>query len=558
MRAALATGLALLLLGAALALAWALRGGRATDAGARAAAEALVGPALEPGVALAQPAAPPAPVQSAARTPASTVPELGALARVPEGEAMLLARLVDARGAPLARIEVDVALRGGASSAAWLAHTDGAGRLRVALSAERRAWWPRSLQLRGRGDLRGLGARLALDGAPAQGATDLGDVAFAPVPVLAAGSVWMPSGAPGERANVQLRLLGPGDRSDTLHAVSAADGAFELRGWHEDLRDLELSIHHPSGLSILNRRIPPGLTGLVIRMETGGCLAGRVLLDGGSGKDLVSCTLIQAGAADVRLALDSGRVRSGRIPSGSYTLRVMVADRAEPLLEVEGVAILNGVVTEPPEINPLDLRGRMSAIPIRVTDEDGEPLEASLRYRPAGGGDDAWRTQRYDPPEPVLLRTGADALDVEAAAPGMRTMLQKDVRAETTLRLRRGPPVLLVLRQPPQLPADCVLRAKLRPAVSEVNQESLPARFEARGAQLAARGPGAHEVVLSLENPHGYHGRFATLSPVIGPIQILDVEYEQTFFIDLDQASIDQVRFEQLLDGERPARDGQW
>jgi hypothetical protein len=378
--------------------------------------------------------------------------------------------------------------------------------------------------------------------------TDLGDVAFAPVPVLAGGSVWMPSGAPCKSASVELQLLGPQRECiDTLHAVSAADGAFELRGWPEDLCDLELSVHHASGLSVLDRRIPPGMTGLAIRMEAGGAVAGRVLLDGGSAKELVRCVLVQAGAADAPLALEalgSGRLTSARLPPGTYTLRVMLAGQADPLLVVEGLAVMNGVLTEPPEINPLDLRGRLREIPIRVTDEDGKALEASLRYRPAGGGEDAWKAHPYAPPGPLVLRTGANALDVEAAAPGMRGLLQEEIRAETTLRLLPGPTVVLVLREPRQLPADCVLRANLRPVDSGWERGSPPGRFDGRVVRLAARGPGAHEVVLSLEK-QDQHGQVVALSPRAGPIEVLDVEYEQTFFIDLDQASIDQAKFGQ-------------
>jgi hypothetical protein len=288
------------------------------------------------------------------------------------------------------------------------------------------------------------------------------------------------------------------------------------------------------------------MTGLVIHLEAGGAVAGRVLLDSPSARELVRCTLVQAGAADVPLALemlDSRRLTSGRLAAGAYTLRVELAGQAQPMLVMEGLEVMNGVLTEPPEINPLDLRGRLREIPIRVTDEEGGPLAASLRYRPAGGGDDAWKTHRYDPPGPLLLRSGADALDVEAAAPGMRSLLQQGLNAETVLRLRPGPAVVLVLREPPQLPAGCVLRANLRPLVSGWDKGSTLGRFGARVARLSACGPGAHEIVLTLEQQRDGHGRFATLSPAAGPIEVLDVGCEQTFFIDLDQASIAQAEF---------------
>jgi hypothetical protein len=365
-------------------------------------------------------------------------------------------------------------------------------------------------------------------------------VTLAPVPVLVSGVVLSPSGAPCERAGIEVQTFdAQGSFVDRKHLATAADGRFEVLDWPQGLSRLELTVRHGSGVNVLGRRIAPGTSGLRLVLEQGGSLVGQVLVDDPEVLPHLMCHLIAAdGTLALRVPVWRNGLVPGRISAGRYSLRLMLAGHPDPLATVEPLVLTDGAVTAPPELNPLDLRGRLRAIGVQASNEDGLPIGVQIRHRSAGGGSDAWTSQAHRGSDyvavPVKLYTAAAALDVEVAAEGFRTALLLGVTEDVAVKLRPGYPAVLTLRGLPRLPVGYGLAAELEPVQGGGSGASWS---DFRGdARFALPVAGEYRVAISLSR----NGILRTeLTPTPRSIYVLDRDDEQAFVIAVDQTEID-------------------
>ncbi len=436
-------------------------------------------------------------------------------------------RIIDAAGVPMAGLRLLVEL-----GASWIEHTDDAGRVHFGLSSKRRRSAPRWLYLR-EPPPGGLGARILLAEALAPGSLDLGDVTLTPVPVVVSGVVLLPSGAPCESAALEIESFGRQERLVRRWRIqSAADGVFEVLDWAQDISRLELSVRHSAGATILRRDLAPGTSGVVLALEEGAALVGRVLVDDKDALARLTCELVTAEGVVLRVPVRESGLTPGRIWAGRYSLRVMLAGHAEPIATVEPVVLTDGSTTAPLELNPLDLRGRLRSIGVEVTNEDGLPIEARVRYRSAGA--EAWTSLKQPFLQALKLYTPGAALELEVDSEGYRSAVLRGVTADVSIKLRPGYPVVVSLRNTPRLPPGGGLRVDLDPLhgygsgtprsdLAGVARFALPATGEYR-VKVALLGSG----ILPTE-----------LVPTPRTILVLDRDDEQTFAIALDQAEID-------------------
>jgi hypothetical protein len=285
---------------------------------------------------------------------------------------------------------------------------------------------------------------------PAPGENDLGVIRLVAAPLLAAGRVAGPDGAPiaGAQVTPSRRTIYGENQEDffwesvgSLRTQTAADGGFTLYGpWNEPELQLEAEAEGWLSAALATR---PGARDLEIRLGAAAALEGRIVADAGVDRDAIRVSLRYLNApltddpdgndATVGVDSDSGRFRFQPAPPGIADLTLEVANfrqDAEPLLVIPSVQ-----VGGPPDarLDPVDLRGKLHGCRIRATGEGGVTLDYCEAW-PVARPD--WAVQGWQG------RIGLISLEplgeVTVTAPGWREVRFTPTAPDAEIVLPRG------------------------------------------------------------------------------------------------------------------------
>lgn len=313
-------------------------------------------------------------------------------------------------------------------------------------------------------------ATVALHRPLAPGRNDLGDLVLSLPPLLVAGQVIAIGGHPAmlSSLSVELECRPPGEHQGWFREGRRfqldAQQRFEVRGRPRD-RQFRLVVLGDCAPHV-PREFKPGTTDLRVEVTAGGWVAATFLVDP-LWQDL--CYRLLAPANTIAVGpwhqqhreegqpfQDGDRIKVAWHGLAAGTHRLLVGCRGlGPMLDL-AIAVPAGAAADDVRLHDIDLRGRLRAIVVRVTDATGKPFpgRATLALRGSPAADAAWHGiscagATGDGERLVLDRP----TDLWVAADGLRGATIAGVFADTTVALARAPSVTLRLADAPALPA---------------------------------------------------------------------------------------------------------
>jgi hypothetical protein len=473
---------------------------------------------------------------------------------------VLVFRAVDARGEPLRRRELLLEL---STRSGWMignderkTQSDQEGCFLVELAADYRDGDRRSLTVSTEGEA--LGARVDLGRAFAAGRNELGDLVLAPPPLIAAGRVLAGRERP-VAAFVRLEVpVHEDERRETIwywdevaSAQADADGRFALHG-HVDGEQARLTAEL-EGLRSAPQTVAVGSQALEIWLLETGWVEGSVLLDPGVPPEKIQALLrrVEGGqpGADAlvsetrgQTALgEDGRFRIGDQFPGLYELELQLGDE-RPLLTIPGIELRAGQGSPDPRLDPIDLRGRLFAVRIRLVPPRPDPeLRGNLAYRPAGDAGTGEESEYFYDADEIRLVTTHPRLDARLFVQGYRAERLSELSGEREVRLRPALAVRLALPAGIVLPTPPVhLKAVLVATSGEQQIDWGASAFdERREVRCHASEPGRMKVAWIYER-RAENGASATLLALEPEqfVEVLDIEAEQRFELELSNEAL--------------------
>jgi hypothetical protein len=397
-----------------------------------------------------------------------------------------------------------------------------------------------------------------LNGRPPVGSLDLGDVTLSPSALCLAGRVVGPAGLPVGGAKVQVSTL----TRVSARLVTDEAGRFELRGRAEDLgpsRSVDVRVSHQGLATSGWMAFAHGSGDIVITMEEPLWIEGQVLLpDGVRASDVGLATADAGGELDRSKASRmlpppgaDGTFLLGPVGGSACDVQVWLTGTSRFSFPMEGAPLLTVRDVDPraaadPRLCPIDLRGKIHVYEIVAVDESGVSLasptfaywdrEARIRqYYEGIHGRKVNRIVTADRPARVRIDQK-----------GFRSASVELTETRTEVVLKPGLPVRIRVTNQPSLGATGFLGVRL----SSLDESSSPT---AEG-DLDPSGTG----VIRFPWPGRYRLGFQfkkTMGPLIWSgepsswefhpeIEVLDVEDEQTFDVELDAKSVEIFRSE--------------
>lgn len=330
--------------------------------------------------------------------------------------------------------------------------------------------------------------RVQLSAATDRDVVELGDVRVterAEESVVVAGTVTDARGRP-QRASVFVWTSVAEPRDDPKRVQADALGRFRVFG-PKVSDDIEVSAQRLHDTPRSGNRVPFGTRDVVLVLERTR-LAGRVLLEEG----------IDARQLRLRILPDhyakpeaDGSFEFDWLTPALSRLRVEGTLFDEPVVEVDGIELLAGELTRAPQVDPLDLRGKLFAWNLSIEDRDGgRVLRGKFLLRALDRPDVA----------PKQMTFGFGGVNLLLARPNYELVLAPDgyervklarEAAEQRVELRRVPQLeLTVPGGLPSEPSQAQLLVSLRPAkldgadaefaaVAGTITRSAPARLDA-------------------------------------------------------------------------------
>ena len=486
---------------------------------------------------------------------------------------ILMAKLVDERGAPLANARVKSSIEfpdHNLQRGDWTTNSEGVLRCSVippktaqaeALPPGRTAQWhvrtERTPPEQPDATPMALHLHFPLPPTLADGINDCGTLIMLTPPVVAAGVVVDELGAPVIAATVtgygRTRNAAGNVKpsNEQANAMTDNEGRFELREF-VDAPELELKVRK-AGISDVNSSIVPcGATGLTLSVNRAATLRGRVLLPEGVRPAAIE---VRMESADMALPMGAGRAlkRSrlradgsfscGPLAPGRWTLNVGdFMSARQPFAAFTGLNIL-AETKSLPELDPLDLRGLIHSIDIDVRGANGQPLPSANVHT---AEDLEGRGTNTDPEGRATLVLHKLPVDLVITGQNHRALELKGVSASRQVQLPPGIRVRLRCSSTAEVPSPLHIRVIL---------EALPPSSSARrtyGAVLQDEGdleyqlpePGNYKIhaVLVDRNPLARNERPLPISVVgLREIAVTDSPTVQLFVVTPDPESLQKA-----------------
>jgi hypothetical protein len=435
-----------------------------------------------------------------------------------QGNAALVGRLVDDKGAPLGEGTASTWIVNGKEREENWIRIDAEGRFRLPVpskmaggAVDRIAIDPRfeAAQWSSTG-LRADLLHFVLP--PAGQEKDVGDLKALPAPLLAEGRVT--GDEPEVLQGVSVHFEQQSVREGKVHwsylqdalVVRGEEGRFELRGETQAVR-LRVRAQGERFLASEPVEFDAGARGLELEVQRGGVLEAQLLTDFRWGWEGLRPTLtplppvkspVRPGQCVDRQAERARFLWLGLSP-GKYRFELQVPSLPRPLVAFDEIEIRSGERTRDARLLPLDLRGRLRRIELTIVDEHRKPVsvwgtevlvvDVDPERAPA-------RVDAQQAPVPLLLET---PVDIVVRAPGRRRQELRGVYESREIVLTAGLAVEIALEgEMPKLPDGVTLSASLacKEKVPERNAPS--ARVENGSARLKVSTPGRYGLTLTL------------------------------------------------------------
>ena len=381
---------------------------------------------------------------------------------------------------------------------------------------------------------------------PAQ-VNDMGQVVLEPDPVLLEGRVVDAAGDPviAARVSLQSRRLDReghprGWSSTSVFAMTGANGEFILIGDPPESPEYSVKIF-AKGFEELEEPVQLAGQSVEFRLNPGTYLAGRLIVDEGvspftlnvrlhDGDDGITwCSLEN----DSEMPENEARFEVALEVGVEYRLEVQTSV-GEVLYELPGIYVSAGTTTEPPSLQPLDLRGIFRTIEITALSASGQPLDATFLVRSA---DDQWRS--FSASDGVLeLEVVEEIHELTVQHPEHAPKTLEGVRNDQTVRLDAGLEVTLVL------PSDLLgIEENISYNVQIYPEADVGHRHYTAGsridfsdmgrAKIFAPGPGKYRVSVGLFYADGNHHRSSSFTT--GSIEIISGGTVHNLQVDRDR-----------------------
>ncbi len=218
------------------------------------------------------------------------------------------------------------------------------------------------------------------------------------------------------------------------------DGKFVAYGLRPDAREYTIQIQR-KGYQRFEQVVQPSSDEQIFVLVANPAIRGTILADEGV---LPNDLRYQAVSGEKKLYRIDGRITSTGDPtrlsldfSGAidqpFTFNILTM-RSEVLFQSQEFRLMPGQILAPPELNPLDLRGKLKVFTVSCEDKDGNPLPCSFeilsgeRTRTSFGWESSEKRFAVVEPLPSL----------RVSAPGYISGLSANVQSDTVITLQKA------------------------------------------------------------------------------------------------------------------------
>jgi len=497
---------------------------------------------------------------------------------------ILVGRVLDADGKPLAKRRLWIRYGGGGSSAM----TDSKGGFQRVMGTHfvDRPVKQLELLLQDRnGRNTGESARPPHPASFPAGITDLGDVVLKKASLVLSGVLkgyrpdrrGPPPSLTVERHRISTRRGVQREywRSDqSVHLMLSDAGSFEFRGTPEPGR-LRVKVSATGYLPLEPIEFAIGTKGLEVPLIQGGSVTATVKVDRGTAPATLQARLVPTsgqpdhergwddplrGESDYRGGRGTGELgyRWKGLRPGVYRLEIGPKGMKEPPIMVANVQVTAGRETRDPRLKGLDLRGKLRQVTLTIQTPDGKPLkwlgQSTVLIRPPGKLTDL-EGQSIDRQGQVKLVLGTEPLRVLVIVQGYAVKDVDGILTDTTIRL--DPPLQIEVRLRgggPAVPEGSTLQLMLSstrrpdPAFARLRYRTpqggggLSGMLNVRVPSVTVKDgvavfqvpqPGEYRVYGMIAGARGARRRVLQATP--GTIQVENTGTEQSFEVELSQ-----------------------
>jgi hypothetical protein len=390
-------------------------------------------------------------------------------------------------------------------------------------------------------------ATLDLPPKPQPGENPLGEIQLQATPVLLAGRVLDMENNPIHGAELMIYCSPPRSsglmnlgRNQKFRAQCNAEGNFVIQGKVEENSSSFVTVN-ATGYNSFRQDISLGQVDVDFHLGKAGVLLGSILLDEGIDSAKLSISMKR------RLQQDTIRLSPTAKPNlfqfryegncdTPYVFRVdenslVSILNGEGLFVLEGVLLPQGGEIRPPELQPLDLRGRIKQYKFIVQDREGQRIDATLSLKSERGSSSTSINRGA-----ATLISSVPITEIAVSAPGFISQTIVDPGPEQTITLEKA------MKAEVQLPTQYLhyrgMEIDLQ-VKSEQNQTLLrTGPFDSTGhTDLYFPAPGSYQFSLRVSKMEGNFGTSKSLN--IGDI---DLEHAgQVIELSVDQTALDQI-----------------
>jgi len=371
---------------------------------------------------------------------------------------------------------------------------------------------------------------------PAQmhiGEHDLGKVKLVKPPLAVSGVVVNEAGEALENARLSMSKLDANDDEHVrryarhygdlgLHARTDEEGKFEL--YHELPKADEYLLHaRVSGYEETSVSMLPGQSDLNVVLKKASYVEGEVLLDADfpRGQLNIQAELPDGNSNWTGLSRaddeDTWKFRTEIEAHKSYDI-VITSDTGAELHRESGVMAGSGETVRPPNMQPLDLRGKVNLIKIEVFSPSGDALPFGVAIK----NGNSTRMQDSDKDGLTLISTEA-VESVQITSPGYASKTIENVQSDQRVVLEAATEIFI------EIPTEFVnyrglgMTVTLRPASGGRSRSHYNSQgnctFDASGrGTMMCDGPGTYRVIYRLTNSEGSSRRSSSFGD--GEVQV--------------------------------------
>jgi len=317
----------------------------------------------------------------------------------------------------------------------------------------------------------------------------------------------------GGSRSVQISASGePNEGRTVFHSITDADGRFRLLGSWPDLGKWTAQASHPEHLPA-TVPIAPGAANVEILLPRASKLRGRILVDPEISLERLTVKIRARRDGKSRWEqnlqlkpdLKTGEFAATNLTHGWARIRVFDNQMKWNLHFQYGIPLPSGLDAQVPELQPLDLRGRLKNFQLTALLPDGS-LAQDLRIVV----DEKKGRRTFGIPNPISCIVPRETIQLVLTAKGCREQKVFITGAEQTVLLEISPKIAFQLQRPPSLETDAVLQCSVNGI--EGTRGNFELKFDEAGRAELELAPGQYALFAQVGL---WRGRSASFSPRI-------------------------------------------